>query len=325
MLPQSGSQAEISFMTCNENIFVLLCGGVRTAAMNFTLSKGIFLLVLVTTGASVCLHLGYSLQKKGVQKLNDIQFGIGTLLIYFKTRPWVLGILSSAAGTALIILALRMAPVSTVQPLLGCGLIFLVLFSRFYLKEHISGIDYAALFLVVSGVVFLGLSTSETDITKAYYEPRRFFGYIALVILIVTAVLMLLSAIFGLKEKDIRFGILSGIFYAFASLFLKAMFNGMQEYPESNFYWFIPLSIASVLLGLSFIQKGFSHGRAVIVIIFNDITNQLTVISGGLFCFKESLPSEPLLLTLKLSAFAMIIIGSMILSRLGQLKQSVPQ
>ena len=293
----------------------------KTAAVDITLSKSVLFLIMVTTTASVCLHLGYSLQKKGVQKLRDMQFGLGTLVYYLKTKLWVLGILSSFAGTALIILALRIAPVSTVQPLLGCGLIFLVLLSRFYLKEHISGFDYAALFLMATGVVFLGLSTSDTDISGAFYEPRRLFGFVALVMLTVTTVLMLLAAIFGGKEKDIRYGIYSGIFYAFASLFIRAMFNGMQEYPVNNLLWFIPLSIASALFGLSLIQKGFNHGRAVIVIVFNDITNQLTVISGGLFCFKESMPSEPLFLTLKISAFVLIIIGSMILSRLGRLDQ----
>ena len=287
--------------------------------MDITLSKSVLLLAMVTTAASVCLHFGYSLQKKGVQKLRDVQFGLATLVYYFKTKLWVLGILSSIAGTALIILALRIAPVSTVQPLLGCGLIFLVLFSRFYLKEHISGFDYAALFLVATGVVFLGLSTSDTDISRAFYEPRRLFGYVTLVVLTVTVVMLLLAAIFGGKKKDIRYGVYSGIFYAFASLFIRAMFNRLQNYPANNPFWLILLSIASALFGLSLIQKGFHHGRAVVVVVFSDATNQLTAIFGGLFCFKERMPSEPLFLTLKVSAFVLIIAGSVILSRLGRL------
>ena len=285
------------------------------------MSKSVLFLVMVTTVASVCLNLGYSFQKKGAQKLRDVQFGLRTLVYYLKTRLWVLGIFTSFAGTGLTIFALRIGPISTVQPLLGCGLIFLMLFSRFYLKEHISGFEYAALFLVITGVVFMGLSTSATEISEVFYDPRRLFGYAALAMLIVSAVLILLTVICGEKAKDIRYGIFSGIFYAYASLFTRAMFNGMQKFPQNNFLWFIPLSIVSALIGLSLIQRGFNQGRAVIVIVFNDITNQMIVISGGLFCFKESMPSEPLLFTLKTSAFVLLVSGSVILSRLGRSDQ----
>ena len=292
----------------------------KAKKVRFTLNTTVLLLVVVTTAASICLHLGYSLQKKGAQKLKDVLFGFRNIMCYLKTKRWVLGFLTTLIGTALIIFALRIGPISTVQPLLGCGLIFLVLFSRFYLKEHLSSADYVAVFLVIAGVIFLGLSTSDIDISSAFYEPRLLFGFVAFVMLIVSVALILLKVICGGFKMDIWYGIVSGLFFAFASLFMRAMFNGMRVLPQNNFFWFIPLSATSAVIGFSLIQRGFNHGRAVVVILFSDTANQLTVITGGLFCFKERLPSEPFLLTMKLSAFVLIVIGSMILSRFGRVK-----
>lgn len=284
------------------------------------MSVTVVLIAAVTTTASICLHLGYSLQKKGAQQLNNVAFGFRNLLRYLRTKRWILGFLVSLIGTALIIVALRLGPVSTVQPLLGFGLVFLVLFSKFYLKEHIRGIEYMALFLVVIGVIFLGFSTSEADIHNLYYEPLILFTFIAAVTLIVSMSLFLLTLIFSTYKMDIRYGILSGIFFAFASLLIRAMFNGMRIFPSSNFYWFIPISVASALIGFSMIQRGFNHGRAVIVIVFSDTTNQITIITGGLICFRERLPSDPLLFTLKLCAFVLIVCGSVILARFGRIR-----
>ena len=137
----------------------------------------------------------------------------------------------------------------------------------------------------------------------------------ALITVIIVLIQLILAAVFSGKKKDLRYGILSGIFYAFASLFIRAMFNANQIFPQGNFAWLIPLAVASALLGLTLIQKGFYHGRAVIVVVFNDIVNQLTVISGGLFCFKERMPADVFRFTLKVSAFVLIIAGSIILSR----------
>ena len=286
------------------------------------LNESILLLIMLTFAASAFLHLGYSFQKKGASKLLGVQFGLKTLSRYLNTTRWTIGIVYTVTGTALIILALRLGPISTVQPLLGSGLIFIVLFSKFYLKEQINKLDYVAIFLVVAGVIFLGLSTSRTDINIAHYEPKRLFGYMVLILVIIALIQLFLAVVFSGKKKDIRYGIFSGVFYAFASLFIRAMFNANQNFPQSNFLWFIPLAVASALLGLSLIQKGFYHGRAVIVVVFNDIVNQLTVISGGIFCFKERMPADPLRFTIKICSFVLIIAGSIILSRV---ERSTPE
>ncbi len=286
--------------------------------MGISVSQTVLLLIPMTSAASVCLHFGYTLQKKAAQKLTGVQFGFKSLGAYVKTKNWVLGILTTLVGTALIIIALRIGPISTIQPLLGGGLIFLVLFSRFYLREQVGGSDYAALGLVIVGVVLLGLTTSDAHIASVSYEPRRLFGFAAVIMVAVCGAQVLLRLIFGQSKMDIRYGIFSGVFFAFASLFMRAMFNGMRLYPLATFYWFIPLAVASGVMGFSLIQRGFNHGRAVIVIIFCDIANQLTVIAGGLFCFKEKLPTEPLLFALKVFALGLLVVGSVMLSRFGR-------
>ena len=68
----------------------------------------------------------------------------------WRSSAWV-GTLS-ACGSACWFSAFALAPVALVRSVGQVEMIFTLLFSRFYLKEHIRGVDIAGLLLIVAGV-----------------------------------------------------------------------------------------------------------------------------------------------------------------------------
>jgi len=53
---------------------------------------------------------------------------------YLANGTWLLGLASDLGGGILMIAAFARAPVSVVQPVSSVGLVFLMVFSHFYLK-----------------------------------------------------------------------------------------------------------------------------------------------------------------------------------------------
>ncbi|GAB2301342.1 hypothetical protein Dimus_035371 [Dionaea muscipula] len=78
---------------------------------------------------------------------------IGKVLkAYASNKPWVLGFFMDIGGAILMLRALSLAPVSIIQPVSGCGLAVLSIFSHFYLKERMNIIDWM-------GIAFAGIGT----------------------------------------------------------------------------------------------------------------------------------------------------------------------
>ncbi|CAK9141263.1 unnamed protein product [Ilex paraguariensis] len=72
---------------------------------------------------------------------------------YAFNKPWVIGFLMDIFGALLMLRALSQAPVSVIQPVSGCGLAILSIFSHFYLKEIMNAIDWMGIALAGIGTI----------------------------------------------------------------------------------------------------------------------------------------------------------------------------
>jgi len=87
--------------------------------------------VLVAVLAALSVNLGKVCQKRGTQDLPSLSLKASVLKSYFSNGWWVVGVMLDVSGALMTMLSLSLAPVSVVQPVLGCGLVFVALFSVF--------------------------------------------------------------------------------------------------------------------------------------------------------------------------------------------------
>ncbi|XP_051190904.1 probable magnesium transporter NIPA9 [Lolium perenne] len=85
---------------------------------------------------------------------------------YALNRLWISGFLLDMCGAALMLTALSQAPVSVVQPVAGCGLAILCVFSHFYLKEVMNGLDWIAITLAGVGTIGVGVGGEEQKVEE---------------------------------------------------------------------------------------------------------------------------------------------------------------
>ena len=85
--------------------------------------------VLIAVLAALAVNLGKVCQKRGTQDLPVLQFKPSVLRSYVSNGWWLVGVVLDISGALMTMVSLSLAPVSVVQPVLGCGLAFVALFS----------------------------------------------------------------------------------------------------------------------------------------------------------------------------------------------------
>lgn len=112
--------------------------------------------------AAAAFEGSYVLQALEARRAAEVDRPQVALLARLAGRPlWALGILLSALGFALQVLALRSAPLSVVQPLLALGLVLLLGLSRWVLHERVGRRELAGVGGVVAGVCLVVLAAPQ--------------------------------------------------------------------------------------------------------------------------------------------------------------------
>jgi len=117
-------------------------------------SFDIKILVGITLGfiAYAFLYLGKCLQKHGIEGFK----GQGKVSVKNKHGViWIFGILLASIHMFVQWVALFFAPINLIAPIEGLGLIVLIIFSFFYLKESINKLQIIGITLIITGTVII--------------------------------------------------------------------------------------------------------------------------------------------------------------------------
>jgi hypothetical protein len=117
----------------------------------------------VAAVAATCFEVSYLLQALEARRVAPGGRPGGILAALARRRRWLAGLALAGAGAALQIVALRLAPLTAVQPALALGLVFLVAVGGRVLGEPAGPADLAAAVAVAGGVALLGLAGSELE------------------------------------------------------------------------------------------------------------------------------------------------------------------
>ncbi|KAL0680890.1 hypothetical protein Bca4012_047737 [Brassica carinata] len=117
--------------------------------------------ICLTLAATAGNNIGKVLQKKGTIILPPLSLKLKVIRAYAGNKPWALGFLMDIFGALLMLRALSLAPVSVVQPVSGCGLAILSVFSHFYLKEVMNVFDWIGITMAGIGTIGVGAGGEE--------------------------------------------------------------------------------------------------------------------------------------------------------------------
>ncbi|KAL0330453.1 UNVERIFIED_CONTAM: putative magnesium transporter NIPA9 [Sesamum radiatum] len=259
--------------------------------------------ICLTIAATAGNNIGKVLQKKGTLILPPLSFKPKVLRAYVSNRAWIIGFLMDIFGALLMLLALSQAPVSVIQPVSGCGLAILSVFSHFYLKEIMNAIDWIGIAFAGVGTIGVGAGGEEqkASLISVFHLPWLAF--------VVTFLFVLLNGWLRVYRRqrreqelmqyevveEIIYGLESGILFGIASVISKMGFVFLEQgFSKLLLPICIAISISCSASGFVYQTRGLKHGRAIVVSTCAAVASIVTGVLAGMLALGERLPSAPL-------------------------------
>ena len=277
------------------------------------------------------LNIGFALEKKAAAELPKIeeQSTWHNLKNFLTNKTWMFGFFLVNIQWVFFLFALEWGSLSLVIPMAGVGLIVLVIFSYFYLKEPITKPEIIAILGIISGVIILGVTSSESESTYSLIEMNDFLKETtAIIFIVVFTVIMIGMVLFSINKQisvaGVLYGLASGLASGLGVIFTKAVTGGFDS---SNFWitfvdalknwiWWIYLALLLLfnIASTIFLQYGYQKSKAVIVSPLFSMASLVVPVIGGLVIFSEWSSFSIGIIIAKSVALVIITSGILLLS-----------
>jgi multidrug transporter EmrE-like cation transporter len=274
--------------------------------MSFSVQIGL-LLALATALTSI---VGFLLKYRGAVESPPVEISrpVSSSLALFRSRAYTIGIIVATGSWGLHVAALALAPISLVQTVIAGGLALLTVVADRVFGHHVTRREWIGVALTAAGLAFLAGTMSGVGASRhSDYDAATLATYVGL-----AAGLGLMAAA-GARRVAIggpALAVSAGLLWGASDVSIKALSGHLDSGP---FGWIHPLALVILiasLVGLAVSARSLQVGDAVPVIAVTSATANLCTIAAGPIVFGEPLPDDALGMTLRVLAFALVIVAS---------------
>ncbi|KAL9442157.1 hypothetical protein AB3S75_020635 [Citrus x aurantiifolia] len=278
--------------------------------------------ICLTLAATAGNNIGKVLQKKGTVILPPLSFKLKVIRAYAVNKAWVIGFLMDIFGALLMLRALSQAPVSVIQPVSGCGLAILSIFSHFYLKEVLNAVDWMGITLAGIGTIGVGAGGEEQEPSSISIFQLPWLAFVVSILFVLLNGWLRICKHQRREQELIEFevveeiiyGLESGILFGMASVISKLGFVFLEQgFPTMLVPVCISISICCSGTGFYYQTRGLKHGRVIVVSTCAAVASIVTGVVAGMLALGERLPSAPTARFSLLLGWLLIMIGVVLL------------
>jgi len=257
-------------------------------------NRDLFLGVFIGVIAYITLYIG-----KGIQKLAIEGLKIDKKVKSKHSGVWIVGTIltSSFVFVQWIPLSVFHTQMNLIAPLEGIGLVTLLLFSAFVLKERITLLEFIGVYLIILGTILINTNIATPAELQRESLNLVNFGISLAVIVGLSVVLFLLV----FKKSDTLSGVVLGLsagsFMALQTLSKRITdIEGMVA-----IFTFVMFTFAIITLGLT--QWAFVKAKANIVVPSFTSTSIIVTTILSIFVVEESIAN------IQINGIVCIILG----------------
>jgi drug/metabolite transporter (DMT)-like permease len=208
---------------------------------------------------------------------------------------WVAGFGAMLAGLGLQVVALTLAPVTVVQPVLAAGVLALVVLGRLVLGERLGSRDWAALGLVIAAVIAIAISVEPGARLAPRVPGGRFAGVGVLAALLAAAAGYLAARERqpGGRREAAGLALAAGLLYGIGALAEKAvatrlvghgMVAGAVTALGTVYPW---VFVAATFAGMIAFQLGLQRHPASLLVPLANVVSTGCALVGASVVFGE--------------------------------------
>ncbi|HUC59067.1 MAG TPA: DMT family transporter [Streptosporangiaceae bacterium] len=295
--------------------------------MNASAGLGILVAGLATTSYNV----GLIVEKRALAQMPpiDARHAVSLAKTVLFSPVWLGGFALMLCGFGLQVVALMLAPVSVVQPVLGSGVVILVLLSRLVLRERLGRVEFGCVLAVAVAIAAIALSAAGSAGKVGHEASGLLIAVVAVPACVIALVLgaSALRPVSGGKHRlpavGVSYGLAAGLLYGVATLAIKGLsgaifhhgggLSGLVVAVLASPYPYLTVACSGVALLI--FQTGLQRCRVAIVGPVSNITGSIFFMIAGTWLFGERLPASPLLLSLRLGGIVLAGAAVVVLSR----------
>jgi uncharacterized membrane protein len=273
--------------------------------------------LLLAVLASALMAAGLVLMKSRAAALPKAT-GRATLravLVWIRDPIWLGGVATQTLGYAAYVVAVSGAPISMVAVMMEGGIAMFVIFAVAFLSERASAREWLGIAVIVIAMTLLGLSLPAGE-TSGSPDIVRLAE--------VTAATMMFSvppmSSARWRESGMAAAVVSGFAFGLGALYAKAMTD--YFFAESSLELalkvltnpYVYLAIAANVTGMILLQNSFHAARGIVTLPISSALSNVIPIAGGMIAFGEGLPADHVAAGLRIGAFALTVIASLLLA-----------
>eukprot|EP00798_Chlamydomonas_sp_ICE-L_P031634 gene31634-6828_t len=292
--------------------------------------------IIITILAASGNNIGKVLQKQATRTLPKLIMKREVIYEYLQSKTWVTGMLTDLGGALLMIAAFAGAP-----PVSAIGLVVLLIFSHFYLKERLKAREWIAAAVAGIGVLGLGASSEPDHLQHPDISGVRIVTVFSVMVLLLavecwwrqrliqnstkksastsqsgpslnhpTASMQASHQSANTTSSDAIFcGLEAGACFGYSAAACRTGFILANKVSVLC----APLGLgASVMLtttGFVLQTRGLKSGNTVVVCTMAAVSSMVSGVLAGLLALDEKMPSTPMLQTLRIASWCCILLG----------------
>jgi multidrug transporter EmrE-like cation transporter len=278
---------------------------------NLSLAVGVGLICALLSALGT--NLAFLFKHRGAVEAPDVDMRhpLRSAADLFRSRWWSIGWGVAAVAFALHVAALTLAPISIGQAVLAGGLVFLAV-----LAERFFGFELGRRQWI--GIGLVAVSLSLLTLTGGGGGGGASSGYSLAGMIVFEGIAVgvgLLLVVSHLIERipvqrGVLLGIAAGLGFGISDVAIKALSGDLDSGPVGLLSPWSVVIVTAAVFSFYASARSLQIGDGVAVIAVTSVAANLSTILAGLAVFGDRLGDDPLVVGVRIGAFALILVGA---------------
>ena len=278
---------------------------------NVSLAVGVGLICALLSALGT--NLAFLFKHRGAVEAPDVDMRhpLRSAADLFRSRWWSIGWGVAAVAFALHVAALTLAPISIGQAVLAGGLVFLAV-----LAERFFGFELGRRQWI--GIGLVAVSLSLLTLTGGGGGGGASSGYSLAGMIVFEGIAVCVGLLLILShlieripaQRGVLLGIAAGLGFGISDVAIKALSGDLDSGPVGLLSPWSVVIVTAAVFSFYASARSLQIGDGVAVIAVTSVAANLSTILAGLAVFGDRLGDDPLVVGVRIGAFALILVGA---------------